>query len=142
LLRLNDYTHYSEEHKLRLLKWVYTGRRRVRNERILFLGDKVANGEKLTRSEKREIKRKVVTCPQQLLDGINKAILISVLIYAHEYIRVLDDDLRDLLELTDENMMKFNLSKEIDRCRVEERQEKISKYTKIGMEKLKNKTND
>ena len=62
-------------------------------------------------------KRRPVACPQQLLDSFNKAMLVNALIYAHTNIHLLDDHLRDLLELTDENMANFDLKKEIDRCK-------------------------
>ena len=55
----------------------------------------------------------MVTCPQQLLDGFNKTMLVNALIWAHTRIQVLDDEIRDILELTDENIEAFDIYKEI-----------------------------
>lgn len=142
LMYLDRNTHYSEEHKIKLLDWVYLPRKTIRNERWLKLSNRVREGKELSRSEKKEIKFKVATCPQQLLDGINKAILVSVLIHAHTYIQILDDNLREILELTDKNMNKFNLQDEINRCKTKDERDKINKYKAKGMEIIKNRKND
>lgn len=132
-------SHFSEEHKSRLLKWVYLSRETARNERWLYLGNKVKKGKELTDIEKKEYQCKPVSCPQQLLDGFNKSILVDALIYAHKNIQPLDDNLRDILELTDENMDKFNIAVEIDRCKTDNRSEKVKKYEDIGMKIIKNR---
>jgi hypothetical protein len=132
-------SHFSEEHKSRLLRWVYLSKNTVRKERWLFLGNKEKEGGKLTESEKKERGCKSVTCPQQLLDGFNKSILVDALIYAHKNIKPLDDNLREIMELTDENMDKFNIAVEIDRCRTDNRSPKVKKYEEIGMKIIKNR---
>jgi hypothetical protein len=137
LLALNKYTHYSEDHKFKLLKWVYLRKGTIRNERWLELSEKSRTGQELSDKEKIELGFKTVTCPQQLLDGVNKAILVHVLIHAHQYIHVLDDNIRDIMELTDANMLKFDLQKEVDRCRTQESKDKIKKMQQKGMEIIK-----
>ena len=117
LLFLNEQTHFDESMKMKLIKWVYPSTREVRMEIKLYLSEKVRNGETLTKAEKDMAKRRPVACPQQLLDSFNKAMLVNALIYAHTNIHLLDDHLRDLLELTDENMANFDIKKEIDRCK-------------------------
>ena len=76
-----------------------------------------------------------------MLDGINKAILINALIDAHKNISVLDDELREILELTDENMEKFNMSREINRCKKQEYAKNYDKLMEIGSQDLKIKSN-
>jgi len=61
-------SHFSEEHKMRLLRWVYLSKGTVRNERWLFLANNITEGKELTEAEKKEYQSKSVTCPQQLLD--------------------------------------------------------------------------
>lgn len=117
LLFLNQNTHFSEEHKMKLINWVYLRRRTARKEIITKLREKVMNGEKLNPEERILMGYNAVSCPQQLLDGINKAILVNALIYAHVNIHVLDQELRDILELTDQNMASFRIQDEIDKCR-------------------------
>lgn len=140
-LALNERTHFSEKNKERLVQWVYPKRNQVRNETWLKLGEKVRTGQELTKKEKQQAKKKVVVCPQQILDGVNKAILVYVLIYAHKNICVLDDEVREILELTDENMSKFNLQLEIDKCRTQEYKKDYERRLEIGrkaMEESKN----
>jgi hypothetical protein len=117
LLFLNNQTHFSEEHKLKLIQWVYLRRKHIRNEISLKLRDKVMNGEKLDPTERVLIKFKTVYCPQQLLDGFNKAHLINALIWAHVNVHLLDQELRDILELTDERMSSFRIQDEVDKCK-------------------------
>jgi hypothetical protein len=102
---------------MKLINWVYLRRKRVRNETSLRLRDKVMNGEKLNPEERVLIRYKAVICPQQLLDGFNKAHLVNALIYAHVNIHLLDQELRDILELTDENMFSFRMNDEIEKCK-------------------------
>jgi hypothetical protein len=132
-------SHFSEGHKTRLLRWVYLSKGSVRNERWLFLGNKITEGKELTESEKKEYKCKTVTCPQQLLDGFNKSILVDALIHAHKNIQPLDDNIREIMELTDENMDKFNIVVEINRCKTDNRSAKQKKYEEIGMKIIKNR---
>jgi hypothetical protein len=138
LLYLNRF-HYSEDHKMKVIKWVYLRRKTIRNERWLELSNKVGEGKELTKREKKEMKFKVAYCPQQVLDGFNKAILIDALIYAHTFIHILDDELRDIMDLTDENMMKFNLQNEIDRCKTKDERDKIKNYKEKAMRIIKNR---
>jgi len=137
LLSLSE-THYRETHKLKLIKWVYPGRNMIRMERWLELTNMAKEGKELTDPQKAEIKRKkVVICPQQLQDGVNKAILVHHLIYAHHNIQFLDDEIRGLMKLTAENMHKFDLKTEINRCKTTEEKEKIAKYMEIGKKATK-----
>ena len=117
LLFLNQNTHFSEDHKMKLIQWVYLRRKTVRKEVSLKLRDKVMNGEKLNPEERILMGYKTVLCPQQILDGINKAILVNALIYAHVNIHILDQELRDILDLTDEHMASFRIQNEIDKCK-------------------------
>jgi hypothetical protein len=117
LLFLNQQTHFSEEHKLKLIQWVYLRRKCIRNEAKLKLTNKVMNGEKLDATERALVKFKTVYCPQQLLDGFSKAHLVNALIWAHVNVHLLDQELRDILELTDENMASFRMQDEIDKCK-------------------------
>lgn len=134
LLYLNRNTNFSEPHKRKLVRWVYLKRNQIRNELWLELSEKVRNGQELTPEEKKLYKKKVVICPQQIQDGINKALLVHVLILAHTQIQVLDGNLLKLMELTPENMQKFDLQNEINRCKVQEEKQKSDKYLKIGKE--------
>jgi hypothetical protein len=77
----------------------------------------VAEGGSLTKKEKRLMRKKIAFCPQQLLDGFNRAILINALIYAHVNISLLDQEVRDKLDLTDEHMASFRIKDEIERCK-------------------------
>ncbi|MCK5614699.1 hypothetical protein KAR91_73235 [Candidatus Pacearchaeota archaeon] len=137
LLALNETTEWSYEHKMKVLRWIYLPKRTIRNERLLKLGEKVRTGQKLSKAEKREIKCRAVSCPQQILDGVNKLFLVNALIYAHRNIQVIDDELRDILELSDENMRKFNLQSEINKCKTKESKAEIDKLTRIGKKKAK-----
>ena len=137
MLYLADSTHFGQLHKEKLVQWVYLRKNSIRNETWLKLSDKVQRGIELTKDEKKLMKYKVRVCPQQMLDGINKAILVNALIYAHKNICVLDDELREILELTDENMSKFNMGKEINRCRKREYAENYDKLMNIGLEGMK-----
>lgn len=139
LLYLNKNTNFSTPHKLKLVHWVYLRKNTVRNERWLELGDKVRNGNELTLEEKVEYRSRVVYCPQQVRDGVNEAILINALIFAHIQIHVLDDNIRNILNLTNDNMNSFDLQREINRCKVTEEKEKADEYAKKGMEILKKK---
>jgi len=75
------------------------------------------NGEKLNRHERKIVKYKAVSCPQQLLDGIHYAFTVNALIWAHVNVHLLDQELRDILDLTDENMAAFRIQDEVDKCK-------------------------
>lgn len=137
MLNLIDSTHFGQLHREKLVQWVYLRKRSIRNETWLKLSEKVRNGIELTKEEKKIFKYKVRSCPQQLLDGVNKAILVNSLIWAHKNIHVLDDEVREILELTDENMEKFSLSREINRCRKREYAENYDKLMEIGSQDIK-----
>ena len=137
MLHLTDSTHFSQMHKDKIVKWVYLPKKSVRNQTWLRLSEKIRDGQELTKEEKKLYKYKVRILPQQATDGINKAILINSLIWAHKNIHVLDDELRDILELTDDNMAKFDIKREIDRCKKKEYQENYDKLMKIGMDAIK-----
>lgn len=133
LLLLNERTHFQQAHKVRVAQWVYPRRNQIRNERWVKLGMKIKSGE-ITKKEKREHKKNRVGCPQQLIDGINQAILIDCLIYAHRNIRTLDDEIREIMQLTDEHILAFNLQAEVNKCRTRESRAEIERLTKIGNE--------
>lgn len=135
MIRLNDYSAFEQEHKWRVVKWVYPNRRQTRNERKLELQNSVMNGGELNKYEKRELKRKTVFCPQQLLDGINKAFLVSNLIWAHEYVYFLDDEIREILGLTDEHIDKFDINTEIKRCKTKAHKKEYDRYVEIANKK-------
>lgn len=141
MLHLNDTTHFNQLHKDKIVKWVYLPRKSIRNETWLKLSQKVQSGIELTKQEKRQYKYKVRILPQQVKDGINQAILINALIWAHKNICVLDDEVRELLQLTDENMDKFDMNREIDRCKTKAYREDYEKRMKIGLEGLKESAN-
>lgn len=141
MLHLIDTTHFGQMHRDKLVQWVYLRRKSIRNESWLKLSQKVQEGIALTKEEKKLYRYKVRVCPQQMLDGINKAILINALIWAHKNIFVLDDELREILELTDDNMAKFDMGREIDRCRKKAYHEDYQRRMKIGLEGLKESAN-
>jgi hypothetical protein len=130
-ITLTNMTHFGEQNKDRLVQWVYPRSSQVRNETWLKLGEKVRTGQQLTKEEKKQASKKVVTCPQQVQDGINKAILVNALIWAHLNIHVLDNEIREILELTDANMLNFNIDTEIDRCRKEEYRKSYDRAAKV-----------
>lgn len=147
LMHLSKMTEFSDDHKLKAVKWVYPRRGEIRNERLLFLNNKIYEGGELSKDERLELDSfsKRVTCPQQLLDGVQKAIFIDALIYSHENIEVLDDSIRDIMELTDERMAAFDLSFEIDKCRTSESKAERVRLMRIGLERtgqLKDRYND
>lgn len=136
LMFLNANTHFDYAHKMKVIEWVYPRKNSIRKEQHIKLLNKYIRREddlkdfesikypkelnfydlpisELSNSQKKLLKKKVVYCPQQLLDGFNKTMLINALIYSHERIQVLDDELRDILELTDENMKAFDIYVEI-----------------------------
>lgn len=113
LMFLNNSTHFEYSHKMRVIEWVYPRSGSVRNETRSKLGKKLMDGKELSLEEKKLMKKKVVTCPQQLLDGFNKTMLVNALIWAHTRIQVLDDEIRDIMELTDENIEAFDIYREI-----------------------------
>lgn len=117
MLYLNANSHFDIEHKLEMVKWVYLGWRRVRIEKTLELSEQVRKGIKLSKEDQKLLHYKSVKLPMQLTDGFNEAITINALIYAHRNIKILDKGVRDKLNLTDENINKFNLQTEINRCK-------------------------
>ena len=117
MLFLNTESTFSDEHKMKVVQWVYLRRKCIRTETKLKLTNKVMNGEKLNSEERILVRYKTVSCPQQLLDGFNKAVLVNALIYAHVNICLLDQELRDIMDLTDQNMASFRMQDEIDKCK-------------------------
>ena len=112
LMLLNNSTAFEYSHKMRVIEWIYPRSNQVRFERWQELGQKPDK----TKAELKEFRREQVKCPQQLLDGVQKLILVRSLIYAHENIQVLDDELRRIMELTDENIDAFDFLKEVAKC--------------------------
>lgn len=113
LMFLNANTHFEYAHKMKVIEWVYPRNNSIRNERRIKIGAKLHTGQALSDNEKKELRKSVVTCPQQLLDGFNKTMLVNALIWAHTRIQVLDDEIREIMELTDENIEAFDIYKEI-----------------------------
>lgn len=112
LMLLNNSTAFEYSHKMKVIEWIYPRKNQIRVERWQELGQKPNK----TPEEIKEFKRSQVKCPQQLLDGVQKMILVRSLIYAHENIQVLDDELRGIMELTDENIDAFDFLKEVAKC--------------------------
>lgn len=98
--------------RIELAEWIYPKRNQIRKERWQELGRKLLT-EGLTESEKKEINKKHVVCPQVMMDGVIKLTLVDFLIYAHENIQVLDDELREIMELSDEHIFSFDYDKEV-----------------------------
>lgn len=144
LIRLNEATHFEESHKLRVVQWVYPRYNQVRNERWVSVANKIRERIALNDVEKEIYAMKKVGCPQQLIDGINQAILIDSLIYAHRNIRSLDAELRGIMNLTDENILAFDLQREVNKCRTKEGQKEVERLLNIGKKKSeqKRKNND
>lgn len=113
LMFLNANTHFEYSHKMKVIEWVYLKRNAVRSETRIKLGKKMMDGNELSPEEKKLMKKRIVSCPQQLLDGFNKAMLVNALIWAHTRIQVLDDEIRGIMELTDENIEAFDIYQEI-----------------------------
>jgi hypothetical protein len=120
LLFLNKSTHWSESHKMKVTKWVYLGRRKIRKETRERISKKIMDGEDLTDKEKKLIKHTSVFCPQQVKESFNEAMLVNALIYAHENISPLDDELRDIMNLTDDHILKFDLMTEANKAGLSE----------------------
>lgn len=139
LIYLNERTHFQEKHKMNVVQWVYPRRNNIRKEQWVELGNKLRDGKSLTKDEKRQYKKKKVGCPQQLVDGINQAILVDALIYAHRNIQTLDNEIRDIMNLTDENILAFNLQAEVNKCRTKESRDEIERLTRIGEKKIAEK---
>ena len=112
LMLLNNSTTFEYTHKMKVIEWVYPRKNSIRMERWQELGQKINK----TNEDLKEFKKKQVFCPQQLLDGVQKLILVRALIYAHENIQVLDDELRQIMELTDENIDAFDFLAEVAKC--------------------------
>jgi len=128
LLFLNDNTHWSEEHKMKVINWVYLRRKTIRKETHAEISKKVMDGQELTKAEKKMFKFRSVYCPQQIKLSFNEALLIYALIWAHNNIQVLDDELRAIMDLTDEHILAFDLKKEYSKAGGNE----YEKYMEIG----------
>lgn len=137
MLYLNNHTVWSYEHKMKAVNWVYLRRKTIRNERRLYLNNKLHDGEKLTDKESVEYACKAVYCPQQIMDGVNKAFFVDALIWSHRNNQVLDENLREIMELTDDNIANFNLQKEINRCRADKNKKEEERLLEIGRKRSK-----
>ena len=113
LMFLNNSTHFEYAHKMKVIEWVYPRSGSIRKEARMKLNNKIMEGKELTLEEKILMRKQVVACPQQLFDGFNKTMLVNALIWAHTRIQVLDDEIREIMELTDENIEAFDIYKEI-----------------------------
>lgn len=138
LLFLNEHTHFEETHKLKLINWVYLRRRTIRQETKLAILKKFSDGIGLSNKEMKMLKFKVVFCPQQLKESFNEAVLVNALIFAHENIQILDDELRSIMELTDNNMLAFDLNAEYKKC-TDDKYKKLMKVGKNIAERLNEK---
>jgi len=139
LMLLNNSTAFEYSHKMKVIEWIYPRKNQIRKEAWQELAQRpdIIKQEKrwfnnlsrikdvqfedipihqLTKQEKRNLRKDIISCPQQLLDGVQKLILVRALIYAHENIQVLDDELRRIMELTDENIDAFDFQKEVAKC--------------------------
>lgn len=132
MLYLNKHTHWSNAHKLRAVKWAYLDKNKIRTETRMKLVDEISKGKKLSFIDKKRIKYDTVYCPQQVRDGINEALFVDALIHAHRYIHVLDSDVRDIMNLTDEHILAFNLNHEIEKCTNEEYARDYARKMEIG----------
>lgn len=128
LMFLNDNTHWNDEQKIKVINWVYLKRKTVRKETFAKISEKVRTNIAITDEEKSKYGYKSVFCPQQIQLGFNYALLIHALIYAHNNIQVLDDELRDLMELTDDHILCFDILKEREKAGGAE----FDKYMEIG----------
>jgi hypothetical protein len=131
LLFLNKSTHWEETHKIKVANWVYPSGNKLRKEIHDLLVKKAMDGDELSKIEKRLLKREVIICPQQLRIGFNEAMLVNALIYAHRNIKPLDADIRDIMNLTDDHILKFNLMREYHKARGDE----YDKFIEIGKRK-------
>lgn len=112
LMLLNNSTTFEYSHKMKVIEWIYPRKSQIRAERWQELGLMAYR----SKEETKEFKKSQVHCPQQLLDGVQKLILVRSLIYAHENIQVLDDELRGIMQLTDENIDSFDFLAEVAKC--------------------------
>ena len=112
LMLLNNETTFEYSHKMKVIEWIYPRKNSIRFERWQELGQKPDK----TKEEIKELRKSQVRCPQQLMDGVQKLILVRALIYAHENIQVLDDELRGIMQLTDENIDAFDFYAEVAKC--------------------------
>jgi hypothetical protein len=112
LMLLNNSTTFEYSHKMKVIEWIYPKKNQIRAERWQELGAKSERSKEIIK----ELRKERVKCPQQLLDGVQKLILVRSLIYAHENIQVLDDELRGIMELTDENIDSFDFLAEVGKC--------------------------
>lgn len=92
------------------------------------------DGKDLTQEEKRMYKKKVLMLPQQIKDGFNEAMLVYVLIFAHRNILVLDNEVREIFNLTDENILSFDIMKEYEKAGGKEYQRLIDIGERKSME--------
>lgn len=133
LLFLNKSTHWEESFKIKVSKWIILSKRRVRLETKNKITKKLMDGEELTREEQKLYKYKSVFCPQQMKLGFNEALLVNALIYTHRSIIPLDDEIRDIMNLTDDHILKFNLMSEYKKAGGNE----YDRLMKIGERKSK-----
>ena len=113
LMLLNNSTTFEYSHKMKVIEWIYPRNNQIRKERWMEL---CKNDDLTNKAVRKELKKKKVVCPQQLTDGVQKLILVRSLIYAHENIQVLDDELRSIMQLTDENIDSFDFLAEVAKC--------------------------
>ena len=59
------------------------------------------------------------------------------MIYSHRNIQVLDDNIREILDLTDEHINNFNLDAEINKCRADKAKMEEERLLEIGRKNSK-----
>lgn len=116
LLYLNRATHWDEGQKMRVVKWAYPKGKHIRKETYDKIAKKLFEEKKISPDEAKRMKHKVVFCPQQMKLGFNEALLVNSLIHAHRYISPLDDDIRDIMNLTEDNILNFDLMREYNKA--------------------------
>ena len=134
LLFLNKATQWEEGHKKTVAKWVYLDRRHIRDETFKRISKKAMDGEKLTKLEKKLYKKKVIMLPQQVTMHINEALLVHSLIFAHRNIHPLDQELREIMNLTDDNMLAFDIEKEAKKAGLDEYERLVERGKKRAQE--------
>jgi len=134
LLYLDKATHWTKSHKIKVVKWIYLGSNRVRKQTALRIANSLMNGQVLTNEEKKILKHKTIFPPQEILIGFNEALLVNAAIYAHRNIKPLDDEIRDILNLTDENIIAFNIMDEYKKAGGKE----YDRLMEIGLKNSKN----
>lgn len=115
-LILDKFTVFSDSKKLRISKWVYLDKKTVRIETWGKLSKKVIDGEELTKEEKILYNSDTIMLPLEVMDNsINELLFRNALIHTHINMKPLDDELRKILDLSDEKILAFDFNKELEK---------------------------